>query len=143
MKEAHLTVNHAVEIIGKVQGDLSVRVLTSTDFGENIGMYTSSVEPTHFQTCLFPSFSLLSGFLLSVDPGDPRFCCFFDISCIHSRGHMLAIFSVFFFCRRRRHFHLNILELTESRQQTSHLQMQWLTQHTATTRSSTRKSDFS
>jgi hypothetical protein len=38
MQESHLTVNHAVEIIGKVQADLSVRVLTSTDFGENIGM---------------------------------------------------------------------------------------------------------
>jgi hypothetical protein len=38
LQESHLTVNHAVEIIGKVQADLSVRVLTSTDFGENIGM---------------------------------------------------------------------------------------------------------
>jgi replication factor A3 len=38
IQESHLTVNHAVEIIGKVQADLSVRVLTSTDFGENIGM---------------------------------------------------------------------------------------------------------
>ena len=30
--------NHAMEIVGKVQGDLSVKVLASTDFGTNIGM---------------------------------------------------------------------------------------------------------
>ncbi|KAI5205021.1 hypothetical protein E4T39_03133 [Aureobasidium subglaciale] len=40
-REAHLTLNHAVELIGKVQADLSVRVLTSTDFGDNIGMHRS------------------------------------------------------------------------------------------------------
>ncbi|TVY53336.1 Replication factor A protein 3 [Lachnellula cervina] len=32
-RDAHLSVGHAVEIVGKVQGDLSVRVLQSTDFG--------------------------------------------------------------------------------------------------------------
>ena len=32
-----MTKDHAVEIIGKVQADLSVRVLVSTDFGTNIG----------------------------------------------------------------------------------------------------------
>ena len=29
--------NHAVEIIGKVQPDLSVKLLTSTDFGTEFG----------------------------------------------------------------------------------------------------------
>ena len=38
LKDAHLTLNHAVEIVGKVQNDLSVRVLASTDFGVGIGM---------------------------------------------------------------------------------------------------------
>ncbi|KAM0722222.1 hypothetical protein Q7P37_001663 [Cladosporium fusiforme] len=32
-RDAHLQLNHAVEIIGKVQNDLSVRVMASTDFG--------------------------------------------------------------------------------------------------------------
>ena len=32
---------NAVEIVGKVQGDLSVRVLMATDFGANIGMFLS------------------------------------------------------------------------------------------------------
>jgi len=36
-QEAHLSLNHAVEIIGKVQNDLSIRVLTSTDFGTDFG----------------------------------------------------------------------------------------------------------
>ena len=39
MQDAHLTVNHAVEVIGKVQNDLSVRVLVSTDFGTGIGAW--------------------------------------------------------------------------------------------------------
>ena len=30
--------NNAVEIVGKVQGDLSVKVFQATDFGGNIGM---------------------------------------------------------------------------------------------------------
>jgi len=32
-RESHLQLNHAVEVIGKVQQDLSVRVLSSTDLG--------------------------------------------------------------------------------------------------------------
>ncbi|KAK5167602.1 uncharacterized protein LTR77_007301 [Saxophila tyrrhenica] len=32
-RDAHLQLNHAVEIIGKVQNDLSVKVMASTDFG--------------------------------------------------------------------------------------------------------------
>lgn len=37
MQEAHLQVNHAVEFIGKVQNDLSVKALVATDFGTNFG----------------------------------------------------------------------------------------------------------
>ena len=33
IQDSHLQLNHAVEIIGKVQNDLSVRVMASTDFG--------------------------------------------------------------------------------------------------------------
>ena len=38
-QDSHLQLNHVVEIIGKVQNDLSVRVMASTDFGPegNIG----------------------------------------------------------------------------------------------------------
>ncbi|TVY76104.1 Replication factor A protein [Lachnellula suecica] len=32
-RDSHLTVGHAVEILGKVQGDLSVKVLRATDMG--------------------------------------------------------------------------------------------------------------
>ncbi|KAF1345898.1 replication factor A protein 3 [Delphinella strobiligena] len=48
-REAHLIMDHVVEIIGKVQGDLSVRVLVSTDFGIGIDMsvYESVVDATH------------------------------------------------------------------------------------------------
>jgi replication factor A3 len=56
IQESHLTVNHAVEIIGKVQADLSVRVLTSTDFGENIGMAMTTKFMLFFQANK-PSFS--------------------------------------------------------------------------------------
>jgi hypothetical protein len=38
VQEAHLTMDHYVEIVGKVQSDLSIRVLLSTDFGTNLGM---------------------------------------------------------------------------------------------------------
>ncbi|KAL9116466.1 MAG: hypothetical protein Q9187_007010 [Circinaria calcarea] len=36
-RDSHLTVNHAAEIVGKVQQDLSVKVLQATDFGSNLG----------------------------------------------------------------------------------------------------------
>ncbi|KAL9589680.1 MAG: hypothetical protein Q9203_001523 [Teloschistes exilis] len=36
-RDAHLTLNNAVEIIGKVHPDLSVKVLQAMDFGPNIG----------------------------------------------------------------------------------------------------------
>jgi hypothetical protein len=38
IQEAHLQMNHAVEIIGKVQNDLSVKVMASTDFGPENGI---------------------------------------------------------------------------------------------------------
>lgn len=38
-QDAHLTLNHAVEIIGKVMPDLSVKVFTATDFGTGIGEF--------------------------------------------------------------------------------------------------------
>ncbi|KAF2084614.1 replication factor A protein 3 [Saccharata proteae CBS 121410] len=48
-REAHLTMNNAAEIIGKVNNDLSVKVLTSTDFGSNIDFNAAMavVEATH------------------------------------------------------------------------------------------------
>ena len=41
MQDAHFQLNHAVEIIGKVQNDLSVKVMASTDMGPegNIGEF--------------------------------------------------------------------------------------------------------
>jgi replication factor A3 len=47
-QDAHLQLNHAVEIIGKVQQDLSIRVMASTDMGPegNVGMcltYTHNI----------------------------------------------------------------------------------------------------
>ena len=36
-QESHFTVGHVMEIIGKVQQDLSVKVLMSMDFGTDIG----------------------------------------------------------------------------------------------------------
>ncbi|KAK7719458.1 hypothetical protein SLS57_005656 [Botryosphaeria dothidea] len=44
-RDSHLNLNNAVEIIGKVNQDLSVRVLTSTDFGSNIA--DAVVDATH------------------------------------------------------------------------------------------------
>ena len=37
-KDAHLSLNNAVELVGKVQPDLSIKAFQSTDFGSNIGM---------------------------------------------------------------------------------------------------------
>jgi len=39
MQDSHLQVGHAVEIVGKVTNELSVKVLASTDFGTNIGRF--------------------------------------------------------------------------------------------------------
>ncbi|KAK3648575.1 hypothetical protein LTR56_004346 [Elasticomyces elasticus] len=43
-RDSHLQLNHAVEIIGKVQADLSVRVMASTDFGPEGGIDFASVD---------------------------------------------------------------------------------------------------
>ncbi|KAK7529513.1 replication factor A protein 3 [Phyllosticta citribraziliensis] len=48
-RDAHLTPNNAAEVIGKVNADLSVKVLTSTDFGSNIDFTAveAVVDATH------------------------------------------------------------------------------------------------
>ncbi|PNS17625.1 hypothetical protein CAC42_3020 [Sphaceloma murrayae] len=48
-RDAHLAMNNAVEVIGKVDKDLSVRVLVSTDFGSNIdySIFDAVVDATH------------------------------------------------------------------------------------------------
>jgi hypothetical protein len=38
-QDSHLAVGHAVEIIGKVDQNLHVKVQAVTDFGTNIGMF--------------------------------------------------------------------------------------------------------
>ncbi|KAK8189422.1 replication factor A protein 3 [Phyllosticta capitalensis] len=54
-RDAHLTPNNAVEVIGKVNADLSVKVLTSTDFGSNIDFTAADavVEATHRHRQIF------------------------------------------------------------------------------------------
>ncbi|KAF2429251.1 replication factor A protein 3 [Tothia fuscella] len=48
-RDTHLQLNHACEVIGKVQGDLSIRVLTSTDFGTEFDLTAADavVDATH------------------------------------------------------------------------------------------------
>ncbi|KAF2203254.1 ssDNA binding protein-like protein Ssb3 [Delitschia confertaspora ATCC 74209] len=48
-RDSHLTVNHAAEVIGKVDGNLNVKVLASTDFGTDIDFEAANavVEATH------------------------------------------------------------------------------------------------
>ncbi|MCJ1433181.1 hypothetical protein MMC27_002540 [Xylographa pallens] len=48
-RESHLTVNNAAEIIGKVQPDLSVKVLQATDFGGSMDYAAADavVDATH------------------------------------------------------------------------------------------------
>ena len=41
-QEAHLSMNHAAEVIGKVQSDLTIRVLSCSDFGTDFGMFTQT-----------------------------------------------------------------------------------------------------
>ncbi|TKA29279.1 hypothetical protein B0A50_03789 [Salinomyces thailandicus] len=43
-RDAHLQLNHAVEIIGKVQNDLSVKVMASTDLGPEGAIDFNAVE---------------------------------------------------------------------------------------------------
>lgn len=40
-QDAHLAVDHAVEVIGRVQSDLSVKVFSATDLGTGVGEYLS------------------------------------------------------------------------------------------------------
>ncbi|KAL8942992.1 MAG: hypothetical protein Q9216_001348 [Gyalolechia sp. 2 TL-2023] len=48
-RDAHLTLNNAAEIIGKVQPDLSVKVFQAMDFGSNIDFKAveAVVDATH------------------------------------------------------------------------------------------------
>ncbi|KAI9149595.1 Replication factor A protein [Paramyrothecium foliicola] len=48
-REAHLTNGNAVQIVGKVNPDLSIKVLSAQDLGSNIdlSLYASVVEATH------------------------------------------------------------------------------------------------
>ncbi|KAI1008061.1 hypothetical protein K3495_g176 [Podosphaera aphanis] len=47
--EAHLTVGHAAEIVGKVNQDFSIRVLKATDLGPNVDFKAvqAVVDATH------------------------------------------------------------------------------------------------
>ncbi|KXL48485.1 hypothetical protein M433DRAFT_76134 [Acidomyces richmondensis BFW] len=50
-RDAHLQLNHAVEVIGKVQGDLSVKMMASVDMGPesniDFGAVEAVVDATH------------------------------------------------------------------------------------------------
>ncbi|GAB7328924.1 hypothetical protein MBLNU13_g00783t1 [Cladosporium sp. NU13] len=53
-RDSHLQLNHAVEIIGKVQNDLSVRVMASTDFGPEGNIDFNAVEAVVDATHRYP-----------------------------------------------------------------------------------------
>ncbi|KAM0698293.1 hypothetical protein Q7P36_001759 [Cladosporium allicinum] len=53
-RDSHLQLNHAVEIIGKVQNDLSVRVMASTDLGPESGIDFNAVEAVVDVTHRYP-----------------------------------------------------------------------------------------
>ncbi|OTB18980.1 hypothetical protein K445DRAFT_54301 [Daldinia sp. EC12] len=58
-RDCHLMVGNGAQIIGKVNPDLSVKVLNAVDLGPNVGMY-----PTGFRTIIsttVTSFRLNSG----------------------------------------------------------------------------------
>ena len=44
-QDAHLAVGHAVEVIGKVDQNLHIKVQAATDFGTNIGMFSGEWNP--------------------------------------------------------------------------------------------------
>ncbi|KAI9757627.1 MAG: hypothetical protein M1815_000561 [Lichina confinis] len=48
-RDSHLTLHNAVEIVGKVNPDLSVKVLVATDFGDKLDFNTANavVDVTH------------------------------------------------------------------------------------------------
>ena len=51
-KDSHLVLNNAFEIVGKVNADLSVKVLVATDFGPNLGALLCSA---YFCSALRPA----------------------------------------------------------------------------------------
>jgi hypothetical protein len=64
-QDSHLAVGHAVEIIGKVDGNLNIKVQAATDFGTGIGMLflllPHSSPFRHWPISLF-CFVILCGF---------------------------------------------------------------------------------
>ncbi|KAM5344726.1 hypothetical protein ACJ41O_010588 [Fusarium nematophilum] len=56
-REAHLVNGNAVQVIGKVNPDLSIKVLSSRDLGNGVdfGLYSSVVEATHRHKSIFGS----------------------------------------------------------------------------------------
>jgi hypothetical protein len=54
-QDSHLQLGHATEIIGKVQQDLSVKVLSSTDLGTDIGTLHFHELPEPCRYCKLPS----------------------------------------------------------------------------------------
>ncbi|RKL25815.1 hypothetical protein BFJ68_g442 [Fusarium oxysporum] len=54
-RDAHLTNGNAVQVIGKVNPDLSIKVLTSRDLGTGVdfGLYSSVVQATHKHPSIF------------------------------------------------------------------------------------------
>ncbi|KAH7136428.1 replication factor A protein 3 [Dactylonectria macrodidyma] len=56
-RDAHLANGSTVQIIGKVNPDLSIKVLTSKDLGTGVdfGLYASVVEATHRHKGIFVS----------------------------------------------------------------------------------------
>lgn len=54
-RDSHLALNHAVEVIGKVDANLAVKVQAATDFGTNIDFNAANavVEATHRHKSIF------------------------------------------------------------------------------------------
>ncbi|OAK95430.1 replication factor A protein 3 [Phaeosphaeriaceae sp. SRC1lsM3a] len=54
-RDSHLAVGHAVEVIGKVDGNLNIKVQAVTDFGTNIDFNAANavVEATHRHKAIF------------------------------------------------------------------------------------------
>ncbi|KAL5119899.1 hypothetical protein ACEQ8H_002261 [Pleosporales sp. CAS-2024a] len=54
-RDSHLAVGHAIEIIGKVDGNLNVKVQACTDFGTSIDFNAANavVEATHRHKDIF------------------------------------------------------------------------------------------
>ncbi|KAH6625121.1 replication factor A protein 3 [Boeremia exigua] len=54
-RDAHLTLNNAVEIIGKVDANLAIKVQAATDFGSGVDFNAANavVEATHRHKAIF------------------------------------------------------------------------------------------